>query len=150
MMTQNSSRCAAPRRFYALPFGRTNVLSAEIRDFCSVVGGSFPLHFRAEQKLLATFSRSIYVGVTHTFNLAIRRMQLSLTARVPLSSVRPLPLLSPFALVPRSRALPRRPTTSALTEPLLHARIAAVFAGSSSELSHELSEGGGPGPGSVF
>jgi hypothetical protein len=128
------------RRFYALPFGRTNVLSAEIRDFCSVVGGSFPIHFRAQQKLLATFSRSIYVGVTHTLNLAIRRMQLSLTARVPFSSVRPVPLLSPFAPVARSRPLPRHPLTSALTEPLFHARIAAVFAGGSSELSHEPSE----------
>ena len=95
---------------------------------------------RAQQKLLATFSRSIYVGVTHTFNLAIRRMQLSLTARVPLSSVRPLPLLSPFAPVARSRPLPRHPSMCALTEPLIHARIAAVFAGSSSEISHELSE----------
>ncbi len=137
----------ASRRFYALPFGRTNVLSAEIRDFCSVVGASFPLHFRAEQKLLATFSRSIYVGVTHTLNLAIRRMQLSLTARVPLSSVRPLPLLSPFAPLSRTRPLPRHLSMSALTEPLLHARISAVFAGNSSELSHELSEGGEHGHG---
>jgi hypothetical protein len=140
----------ASRRFYALPFGRTNVLSAEIRDFCSVVGGSFPIHFRAQQKLLATFSRSIYVGVTHTFNLAIRRMQLSLTARVPLSSIRPVLLLSPFAPVARSRPLPRHPLTSALTEPLLHARIAAVFAGGSSESLHEPSEEGGYGHGEAF
>ena len=134
----------APRRFYALPFGRTNVLSAEILDFCSVVGGSFPLHFRAEQKLLATFSRSIYVGVTHTLSLAIRRLQLSLSARIPFSSVRPLPLLSPFATQSRSRPLLRHPSLSALTDPLFHSRIAAVFAGSSSDFqSHELSEGGG-------
>jgi hypothetical protein len=36
---------------------------------------------------------------------------------------------------------------SALTEPLFHARLTAVFAGGSSELLHEPSEEGGYGHG---
>ena len=125
--------------FFPLPFGRTNVLSAEIFKFCSEVGERFPRHFRVEQKLLATFSRSIYVGVAHTLNLAMRRLQLSVSALVSLSSVRSLPLLQPFAPQIRTRPLPLNPSMSALTEPLIHARLAAVFAGSSSD-SQELRE----------
>ena len=125
--------------FFPLPFGRTNVLSTEIFSFCSEVGARFPKHFRVERKLLATFSRSIYVGVAHTFNLAMRRLQLAVSTLAPLQSIRPLPLLLPFAPQVRSRPLPRNPSMSALTEPLIYARIAAVFAGSSSD-SQELRE----------
>ncbi len=125
--------------FYPLPFGRTNVLSAEIFDFCSVVGSRYPNHYRVKQKLIAVFSRSIYAGVAHSHSLAIRRLQLSVSARVPLNSVRPLSLLSPHVSQPRDRPLPRIPSMSALTEPLMHARLSAVLAGSSSD-SAELRE----------
>jgi len=69
----------------------------------------------------------------------MRRLQLSVSALVPLSSIRPLPLLQPFAPQTRSRPLPHNLSMSALTEPLIHARLAAVFAGSSSD-SQELRE----------
>jgi len=69
----------------------------------------------------------------------MRRLQLAVSALVPMSSIRPLPLLLPFAPQIRSRPLPHNPSMSALTEPLIHARITAVFAGSSSD-SSELRE----------
>jgi hypothetical protein len=46
--------------FFALPFGRTNILSTEILRFCALIGNHLPPHMRASDQLIATFSRAIY------------------------------------------------------------------------------------------
>jgi len=78
--------------FYALPFGRTNVLSKEILEFCSLVHSHFPPLSRIDRKLRATFSRAICVGVAQSFNLGVRRLQLAATWRIPIPLI-PLPVL---------------------------------------------------------
>ncbi len=40
---------------------------------------SFPRHFRVNQKLRATFSRALCVGLSHTLNLAVRRFQMCIS-----------------------------------------------------------------------
>lgn len=113
--------------FFPLPFGRTNVLSQDVFDFCSLVGRHLPKYVRADEKLRASFSRSIYVGVSQTFNLALRRLQLSVTQNRSLTSI-PLALLSaPYAVVPRPR--PVHPSSRpVLTKAALIDRLAAALA----------------------
>ena len=90
--------------FFLLPFGRTNVLSQEIFDFCSLVGRYFTKHVRADEKLRASFSRAIYVGVSQYFNLAIRRLQISVTQERAVASVPFASLTAPYAVVPHIAA----------------------------------------------
>ena len=113
--------------FFPLPFGRTNVLSQDVFDFCSLVGRHLPKYVRADEKLRASFIRSIYVGVSQTFNLALRRLQLSVTQNRSLTSI-PLALLSaPYAVVPRPR--PVHPSSRpVLTKAALIDRLAAALA----------------------
>jgi hypothetical protein len=47
---------------YPLDAG-TDVLSLDVLDFCSLIGRYFPKQVRADDKLRASFSRAIYVGV---------------------------------------------------------------------------------------
>jgi hypothetical protein len=63
-------------------FGRTNILSQEVLDFCAYTARHFPHHIEVNPKMRASFSRAICVRVARTFNLAVRRMQLSAAARV--------------------------------------------------------------------
>ena len=87
------SRYAMPEgAFFPLPFGRTNVLSKEVLSFCSLVHSHFPPLEGVDRKLRATFSRAIYAGVSQSFNLGVRRLQLASTRQVPVPLI-PLPVL---------------------------------------------------------
>ena len=124
--------------FFPLPFGRTNVLSQEIFDFCGLISSWFPPLACVEHKLLATFSRAIYSGVAQSFNIAVRRLQLSVSSQVP------VPLISVAALVvepeaPHCRPPPvlRRPRSaapqsslfsSASADSLFYDKLAAILA----------------------
>jgi hypothetical protein len=116
--------------FFPLPFGRTNSLSLEVFDFCSLVGGHFPNHFHAERKIRAAFARAIYVGTTQLFNLAVRRLQLSITARVKFPDVSPAVVLSPFASLSKYRLIRRAPSKFSSVHALLLPRLASILAGS--------------------
>jgi hypothetical protein len=78
--------------FFPLPFGRTNVLSKDVLSFCSLVHSHFPPLTGVDRKLRATFSRAIYAGVSQSFNLGVRRLQLASMWRVPVPLI-PLPVL---------------------------------------------------------
>ncbi len=115
--------------FFPLPFGRTNVLSTEILQFCSLIGRYMPPHMRARDKLVASFSRAIYSGVAQTFNLAVRRLQLSAAQRVPLASFPYSSLRDPYVTVARARNInSRRPPFAdvSLVESLAAALTAPV------------------------
>ena len=127
--------------FFPLPFGRTNVLSPEICDFCSMVDRHFPNHFHAERKLRATFSRAIYVGTSQLMNLAVRRLQLSVTARVRAPLVSPAAVLSPYASLSRYRLIRRPPHKFSSTHALLIPRLAAILAGSLLDSQEAESQG---------
>jgi hypothetical protein len=119
--------------FFPLPFGRTNVLSTEVLQFCSLIGRYMPPHMRARDKLLASFSRAIYSGVAQTFNLAVRRMQLSVTQRVPLASFPCSSLRDPYMTVPQVRnSSSRRPPFADV--PLVES-LAAALAAPAAELA---------------
>jgi ribonuclease HI len=133
--------------FFALPFGRTNVLSKEILEFCTLVHSHFPPLSGVDRKLRATFSRAIYAGVAQSFNLGVRRLQLASTWRVPVPAI-PLPVLmnplvrgDPVAAAPHSKRsfltaaagwqpyLPHAsPALSTLVGAVLASRRAAIFA----------------------
>jgi phytoene dehydrogenase-like protein len=125
-----------PQVFFPLPFGRTNVLSEEILDFCEFTSRHFPSHTDVARKLRATFSRAITVGVARTTNLAFRRLQLSVAARVGVSGISSLALRNPFSLAPLRRSFPKSPLLSLQTESRLRAQLATVLRGSSED-SHE-------------
>jgi len=133
------SRYAMPSgAFFPLPFGRTNVLSKDVLSFCSLVHSHFPPLTGVDRKLRATFSRAIYAGVSQSFNLGVRRLQLASTWRVPVPLI-PLPvLMQPYERV----ALfdppigPRRPSSAAAVwqpyapnvSPAMANRLSDVFA----------------------
>ena len=96
-------------------------------DFCSLIGRYLPKHVRAGEKLRASFSRAIYVGVSQTFNLSLRRLQLSATQDRLVSSFPLASLSAPYAAVPRTRPVAnfRRPV---LTKAALIDRLAAALA----------------------
>jgi hypothetical protein len=117
----------AENSFFPLPFGRTNVLSPEVLRFCTIIGNYMPPHMRASDKLLASFSRAIYSGVAQTFNIAVRRLQLSAPQRHPLTSLPHSCLRDPYATEPRTRiTLSRRPPFADV--PFVDALIAALAA----------------------
>ena len=79
--------------------------------------------------------------MSHTFNIAFRRLQLSLASRRPLQQIPAMALVHPHVSPPlRARAAPRLPLMSALSEASLHGRLASILAGSHDD-SHELPEG---------
>jgi hypothetical protein len=82
---------------------------------------------RADEKLRASFSRSIDVGVSQTFNLALRRLQLSVTQDRPIVSFPLASLSQPYVVVPRPRLVPysSRPV---LTRANFVERLTAAFA----------------------
>ena len=86
------------QHFYPLPFGRTNILSQEIFDFCAFIDRHFPPQFGVDRNLRATLSRAICVGVAHHFNIALRRLQLAVTARVALPLVPCAAGINPLSL----------------------------------------------------
>ena len=63
-------------------FGRTDILSQEVLDFCAITARHFPPHIDVNPKMWASFSRAICVRVARTFNLVVRCMQLSAAVRV--------------------------------------------------------------------
>ena len=110
----------APGSFFPLPFGRTNVLSKEVLKFCALVHSHYPPLSGVDRKLRATFSRAIYAGVSQSFNLGVRRLQLASAWRVPVPLI-PLPML----MNPRAEAVlsevvtarPRPTSASAVWQP---------------------------------
>ena len=133
-----------PPSFFPLPLGRTNVFSQEVFDFCDLVDRHFPRHYRVNQKLRATFSRALCLGLTHTLNLAVRRFQMCMASRVALPLI-PVPaLLHPLLPAPRSRPVPRAIPFESSFPQLFNAQLAAILAGSSvdSSESAEFLDGG--------
>ena len=133
-----------PPSFFPLPLGRTNVFSQEVFDFCELVDRHFPRHFRVNQKLRATFSRALCVGLSHTLNLAVRRFQMCVASRVALPLIPSSALLRPHPLVSRSRPVPRAIPFESSFPQLFNARLAAILTGSladSSEPAEFLDEG---------
>jgi hypothetical protein len=133
-----------PPSFFPLPLGRTNVFSQEVFDFCDLVDRHFPRHYRVNQKLRATFSRALCVGLSHTLNLAVRRFQMCMASRVALPLI-PVPaLLHPLLPAPRSRPVPRAIPFESSFPQLFNAQLAAILAGSSvdSSESAEFLDGG--------
>ena len=120
--------------FFPLPFGRTNVLSEEVLDFCDFISRHFPAHTDVARKLRASFSRAICAGVARTTNLAFRRLQLSVAARVGVPGVSSLALRDPFLPVSPRRVLPKPPSLSLQSEARLRARLATVLRGCSEDL----------------
>ena len=115
-----------------------SVLSQEIFDFCGLVDSWFPPLAGVERKLLATFSRAICSGVAQSFNVAVRRLQLSVSAQIP------VPLVSAAAQAAESEASCCRPLTrprnprsassqsslfsTASVDSLLYGKLAAIVA----------------------
>jgi hypothetical protein len=113
--------------FFPLPFSRTNALSSEVFRFCSLVGRHFPTHFHVERNLRATFARAIYSGVSQHMNLAVRRMQLSVAARVRAPAIAPTSVLSPFVSLSRFRLVPRAPAKFSSSHALLIPRLSSIL-----------------------
>ncbi len=119
--------------FFPLPFGRTNVMSTEIIQFCNLVGKHLPPRMRASDKLLATFSRAAYSGVAQTFNLAFSRLQLAAARNLPLASFPFVALRDPYLSEPRSRTNLTAHRRAPFAEASLVQSLAAVFADSSQD-----------------
>ena len=120
----------ADNAFFPLPFGRTNVLSQEIFDFCSLVARHFATVSDVDRKLRATFSRSICVGAARTFNLAVRRLQISAAARVGIPAISALALQPSRAPLLRRSALPKSTLLLIQNETKMRARLDMVLRGS--------------------
>jgi hypothetical protein len=82
---------------------------------------------RAEDKLRASISRTIYAGSARLFNLAFRRLQLPAAQDLPVSSFRFSSLLAPYAVDYSTRAARRDPRWSSLSEASLPVRLAAAL-----------------------
>jgi ribonuclease HI len=116
-----------PNSFYPLPFGRLNTFSEEIFSFCSFIGNFLPKHMRAEPKLRATISRAVYAGSSRLYNLAFRRLQLSASQGLPVSTFRFSSLLEPYARELFDRSARRDPHWTSLPEASLPVRLAAAL-----------------------
>ena len=116
--------------FFPLPFGRTNVMSTEVLQFCTLIGNHLPPRMRGFGKILASFSRAIYSGTAQTFNLAFRRLQLSAAQHLPLASFPFASLRDPYALESRSRANSRIHRRAPFADAPLIVTLAAALADS--------------------
>ena len=139
----NKYNITADNSFWPLPFGRTNVLSSYVLQFCAFVARHFPSQIDAARKLRASFSRAISVGVARTVNTASRRLQLSTATRVGVPSVPSLWLREPFAPSSPRRSIPKSPSPPLLTEQCIRARLAVILNGSSEDLASSLQLGSG-------
>jgi hypothetical protein len=77
-------------------------------------------------------------------NLAVRRMQLSVAARVRAPAVSPAAVLSPFVSLAKFRVIPRAPAKFSSSHALLIPRLSSILAGhfaNSREVSRLGSEG---------
>ena len=128
-----------------LSVGRTNVLSHDTLQFCALTARHFPALTDVARKLRASFSRAISVGVARTFNVAIRRLQLSAAARVGVPDVSSFALREPFVPVSPRRRIPKIPPLSLQSEQRLRARLAVVLAGSSADSRESVSLRSAPG-----
>ncbi len=131
-----------PWRFFALAFGRTNVISRETLRFCEVVGSYFPNTLKVDAKIRACLSRAITSGVAATFNDEMRQLQLSTLNAVAASMVPPAPDRrsndpSLVGIRPKhARAFP--PSSSTLT---LYNKLAAIVSRDESQrLSADVDE----------
>ena len=127
--------------FFPLPFSRTNALSSEVFNFCALVDRHFPSHFHVHRKLRATFARAIYCGVAQHVNLAVRRMQLSVAARVKAPAISPAAVLSPFVSLSRFRLVPRAPAKFSSSHALLIPCLSSILAENLADASRVSSEG---------
>ena len=125
-----------PRQcFFALAFGRTNILPPRVHEFCALVAKHFPTATHPDRKLRATFSRAIYSGVARTLNMAVRRLQISAAARVAVPAIPAFALrLLPAAPAAR-RSVPKSPLPLIQHESYLRARLAQVMRPDSEELT---------------
>ncbi len=107
----------------------------------TLIGRYLPKHVRADEKLRASFSRAIYVGVSQTVNLSLRRLQLSATQDRLVSSFPLASLSALYVAVPRTRPVAkfRRPV---LTEASLFDRLAAALASQSLDVRVALTPSG--------
>jgi hypothetical protein len=117
----------SPDVFFPLPFSRTNALSSEVLKFCSFVDSHFPPHFLVGRNIRATFARAIYSGVSRHMNLAVRRMQLSVAARVRAPAIAPASVLSPFVSLSKFRLIPRAPAKFSSSHALLIPRLSSIM-----------------------
>ena len=124
-----SKYAIADNAFFPLPFGRTNVLSQEIFDFCTLIARHFATVSDVDRKLRATFSRAICVGAARTLNLAVRRLQISAAARVGVRAISAL-ALQPPRVPARRRAPPKSTLPLIQNEFNMCARLAVVLRGS--------------------
>jgi hypothetical protein len=124
-----SKYAIADNAFFPLPFGRTNALSQEIFDFCALIARHFATVSDVDRKLRATFSRAICVGAARTFNLAVRRLQISAAARVGVRAISAF-ALQPVRAMAQRRALPKSPLPLIQNESNMCARLAVVLRGS--------------------
>ena len=114
------------------------MLSQEIFDFCGLVDSWFPPLVGVERKLLATFSRAICSGVAQSFNVAVRRLQLSVSAQIPVPLVSAATLTAePVAFCGRPLTRPRDPRfassqsslfSTASADSSFYGKLAAILA----------------------
>jgi hypothetical protein len=90
---------------------------------------------RVEDKLRATISRSIYSGVARMLNLALRRLQLSVTRDCAIAAIPHSSLLSPFALDSSTRVSKRKARWESFSNSSLVANLAAALADPSQSAS---------------
>ncbi len=116
-------------RFFALAFGRTNVLSRDTLRFCETVGTYFPQDLKVEAKIRACFSRAIASGVAATFNEEMRRMQLAILNSVAFSMVPPAPdqCAKRLKIAGSKQTALARPPILFDSLPALHARFDAIL-----------------------
>ena len=120
--------------FFALAFGRTNILPPRVHEFCAFVARHFPTATHPDRKLRATFSRAIYSGVARTLNMAMRRLQISAAARVAVPAIPAFALRLPPVSAGR-RSFPKSPLPLIRHESYLRARLAQVLRPVSEELT---------------
>ena len=109
-------------------YSRSNSLYLTPQSQRGTVGRYLPKHVRADEKLRASFSRSIYVGVSQTFNSALRRLQLSVTQDRPIVSFPLASLSQHYVVVPRAPRLVSCARRPVLTQANFVERLTAALA----------------------
>jgi len=136
MKSEKYGQHVIPRQcFFALAFGRTNILPPRVHEFCALVAKHFPTATHPDRKLRATFSRAIYSGVARTLNMAVRRLQISAAARVAVPAIPAFALRLPPAAPAARRSVPKSPLPLIRHESYLRARLAQVMRPDSEELT---------------